>query len=369
VKQSPLRHLADALQDLERATLRRHRPSPQSSDSLSFCSNDYLGLAAVSVEASGNPGAAGSRLIAGERAEHVALERVLAEWLATESALVFTSGYAANIGLISSLATRGDLIVSDERNHASIIDGARLSRAEVEVTPHLDTVAVEKALSRHPSGRRWVVTEGYFSMDADSPDFRTLRAVCDGYDAALVVDEAHSIGVLGPDGRGVCAEQGVAPDALVGTFGKALGAGGAFVAGPSLLIDWLWNRARSFVFSTGLSPLLAQCALRGVEAAQTRPELRERAAHVAEILRAALASFGKPAAGYGHIIPVILGSPSAALHASRQLGELGIRVQAIRPPTVAPDSSRLRIAASARQTEPDVAKAVAALRAVFGTAT
>jgi 8-amino-7-oxononanoate synthase len=259
--------------------------------------------------------------------------------------------------------------VSDERNHASIIDGARLSRAEVEVTPHLDTLAVEKALSRHPTGRRWVITEGYFSMDADSPDFRALRAVCDAYDAALVVDEAHAIGVLGPDGRGVCAEQGVAPDALVGTFGKALGAGGAFVAGSSLLIDWLWNRARSFVFSTGLSPLLAQCALRGLQAAQHHSDLRARAAFVGQTLRVALADLGKPATGYGHIIPVILGSASVALRASSQLGELGVHVQAIRPPTVAPDSSRLRIAASARHTEQDVAKAVAALRVVFGTAT
>lgn len=366
MKQSPLRHLEGALHALDNANLRRHRPAPQPFDATSFCSNDYLGLAAISVETSGNPGAAASRLIVGERAEHVALERALCEWLGVESTLVFTSGYAANVGLISALAARGDLIISDERNHASIIDGARLSRAEVEVVPHLDTAAVANALATHPSGRRWVITEGYFSMDADSPDLRALRQICDTHDAALIVDEAHSLGVLGPDGRGVSADQGVIPDALVGTFGKALGAGGAFVAGPPMLIDWLWNKARSFVFSTGLSPLVAQCALRGVEAAQLRPELRARTALVAHTLRAALAEVGRPAAGYGHILPVIFGTPTAAIEAMRQLAELGVQAQAIRPPTVAPGSSRLRLAASAQHTERDVMTAVGAIRSVFG---
>ena len=369
MKQSALRHLEASLQELETADLRRYRPEQgQPPDALTFCSNDYLGLASVPVNASGAPGAAASRLIAGERAEHVALERCLADWLDVGSALVFTSGYAANVGLISALAGRGDLIVSDERNHASIIDGARLSRATVEVVPHLDVAAVKRALESHPTGKRWVVTEGYFSMDADSPDFRALRAICDSYDAALIVDEAHSVGVLGPDGRGVCAEQRVTPDVLVGTFGKAFGAGGAFVCGSSTLVDWLWNRARSFVFSTGLSPIVAQCALQGVRSALHRPELRARTAHVAEAIRSALADIGRPAAGYGHIIPVVLGSPGAALNASRQLANLGVSVQAIRPPTVAADSSRLRIAASARHTEQDIALLTAALRSLFGSA-
>jgi 8-amino-7-oxononanoate synthase len=366
VKRSPLRHLEGALSELDNANLRRRRPAPQPFDTTSFCANDYLGLAAISVETSGNPGAAASRLIVGERAEHAALERAVSEWLGTENALVFTSGYAANVGLISALAGRGDLIVSDERNHASIIDGARLSRAHVEVVPHLEPTAVERALSSHPGGHRWVVTEGYFSMDADSPDFPALREICDASDAALIVDEAHSIGVLGPNGRGVAAQQGVVPDALVGTFGKALGAGGAFVAGSSLLVDWLWNRARSFVFSTGLSPLVAQCALRGIQTAQARPELRTRTAQVAQTLRAELAALGKPAAGYGHILPVLFGTPHAAMDAMARLGELGMQVQAIRPPTVAAGTSRLRIAASARHSEQDVVNAVAAFRRVFG---
>ena len=366
VKQSALRHLDGALQELGAANLRRKRPAFQASDALSFCSNDYLGLAASALEIRGSAGAGASRLIAGERAEHTALEAALAKWLPTESALVFTSGDAAHVGLISSLAGRGDLVVSDERNHASIIDGARLSHAEVEVVPHLDIAAAEEALSRHPGGRRWVITEGYFSMDADSPDLPALRELCDLYDAALIVDEAHSVGVLGPNGRGVAAEHGVLPDALVGTFGKALGAGGAFVAGSFLLVDWLWNRARSFVFSTGLSPLLAHCTLRNLQTAQSRPDLQARTAIVAHALRVALAELGKPADGHGHILPVVLVSPTVALEASTRLAELGVQVQAIRPPTVAPGSSRLRIAASARHTEQDVAKAVPAFQDVLG---
>ena len=352
------------LAELDRASLLRRRPRPKDPGALTFCSNDYLGLAQVTVETSGHPGAGASRLIAGERAEHEALESYVSQWLGFEGALVFSSGYAANVGLLSALAVRGDLIVSDERNHASIIDGCRLSRADVEVVPHLDVQATARALAAHPAGRRWVVTEAYFSMDADTPDLRALREACDTFDAALLVDEAHSLGVLGPGGRGVCAEQGVIPDALVGTFGKAFAAGGAFVAGPALLVAWLWNRSRSFVFSTGLSPIVAQCALRGVQMAQSRPELRERTLAAARALRDALEAAGIPAAGYGHILPVLLGSPHAALELSAALAEHGVIVQAIRPPTVAPGTSRLRIAASAVHGEADVELAARAFRAV-----
>lgn len=315
------------------------------------------------------PGAGASRLIAGEHQEHQELERFLAEWLQLEAALVFTSGYAANVGLLSAIAGRGDLVVSDERNHASIIDGIRLSRAEVEIVPHLDVAATERALARHAEsaapGRRWIVTEGYFSMDADSPDLRALRALCDQYDAALLVDEAHSLGVLGPGGRGVCAEQEVEPDAVIGTFGKAFGAGGAFVAGPAILVEWLWNRARSFVFSTGLSPVVAALALANARTALARPELRARTAAAAVRLRSGLAEAGVTALGYGHVIPVVLGDPAAALRISQALAERGIRAQAIRPPTVAPGTSRLRLAASAALSEQDLAEATLAFGEVF----
>ncbi|MGH7280933.1 MAG: aminotransferase class I/II-fold pyridoxal phosphate-dependent enzyme [Polyangiaceae bacterium] len=364
MKHPALRHLDRDLAELERASLLRRRPRPLDPAALTFCSNDYLGLAHVTVETSGYPGAGASRLIAGERAEHEALETYVAKWLGYEATLVFSSGYAANIGLLSALAHRGDLIVSDERNHASIIDGCRLSRADVEVIPHLDVEAASRALARHPRGRRWVVTEGYFSMDADSPDLRALREVCDANDAALLVDEAHSLGVLGPDGRGVCAEQAVAPDALIGTFGKAFAAGGAFVAGSAELVAWLWNRARSFVFSTGLSPIIAQCALHGVQLAHSRPELRERTLLAARALRSALEAAEMPAVGYGHILPVVLGTPNAALELSAALADRGVLAQAIRPPTVAPGTSRLRMAASAAHGEAALELAARAFRSV-----
>lgn len=364
VKHPALRHLTQDLAELERASLLRRRPKPLDPGALTFCSNDYLGLAQATSEIHGHPGAGASRLIAGERAEHETLERYLASWLGYEGALAFSSGYAANVGLLSALAQRGDLIVSDERNHASIIDGCRLSRADVEVIPHLDVAATAHALAGHPQGRRWVVTEGYFSMDADSPDLRALRAVCDAQDAALLVDEAHSLGVLGPGGQGICAEQGIVPDALVGTFGKAFGASGAFIAGPTLLLEWLWNRARSFVFSTGLSPLVAQCALQGIQVAERRPGLRERTLAAAAGLRAALDAAGIPAVGYGHILPVVLGAPAAALELSAALAQHGVIVQAIRPPTVPRGTSRLRITASALHGEADVDRAARAFLAV-----
>lgn len=333
---------------------------------MSFCSNDYLGLAAEPLTVEALPGAGAARLIAGEQAEHLQLEGAVAQWLGVESALLFTSGYAANVGLLSSLARPGDLVVSDRHNHASIIDGIRLSKAEVAVVPHLDVEATAAALAKHPSGRRWVVTEGYFSMDADTPDLRALRAVCDAHDAALLVDDAHALGVLGPGGKGCCAEQGVVPDALTGTFGKAFGAGGAFVAGSAPLIDWLWNRARSFVFSTGLSPLVAAAARRGVDRADKTPALRARTLAAAHSLRSCLGDLGIAVNGYGHILPVIVGSPEAAVEASRKLGAEGIHVQAIRPPTVAPGTSRLRITASARMNEIELSQAAGAFRKVFG---
>lgn len=251
----PLQHLDAELAELERRDLLRRPPPPADPRLRSFCSNDYLGLAADPPPPAPS-GSGASRLIAGERAEHRELEQRLASWTGTEDALVFSSGYAANVGVLSALASPGDLIVSDALNHASIIDGSRLSRARIAVVPHLDVGAVRAALRTRETGRAWVVVESYYSMDADGPDLAQLRGACDEAGAALLVDEAHALGVLGPGGRGRCAEAGVRPDVLVGTLGKSLGSQGAFVAGRAVLKSWLWNRARSFVFSTGLSPRL-----------------------------------------------------------------------------------------------------------------
>jgi 8-amino-7-oxononanoate synthase len=206
-----LRHLeADLAQLAERGLLRRC-DGPPPADLLNLCSNDYLGYAREPwPEGPALPSGAGaSRLVFGEHAAHAGAERALADWLGAESALLFSSGYAANVGVLSSLAGEGDVILSDRLNHASIIDGCRLSGAKTVVIPHRDTAALEEALHQaRDARRRWVVTESYFSMDGDIPDLAALRALCDAHDAALVVDEAHALGVFGPEGAGLLARAG-----------------------------------------------------------------------------------------------------------------------------------------------------------------
>ena len=347
----PLRHLIAELDDLAARELRRERVAP-AAGRLVLCSNDYLGYASTgrlgAVPEGIASGCGASRLVAGEHDAHLGLEGALCRWLGTDAALVFTSGYAANVGLLSALAGPGDLVVSDALNHASIVDGCRLSRATVVVVPHLRPEAVRDAFRASTARRRFVVTESYFSMDGDCADLGALREVCDAYDAALLVDEAHALGVFGPAGRGRCAELGVRPDALVGTFGKALGAGGAFVAGSAPLVDWLWNRARSFVFSTGLSPAVASLAARGVQLAEGDEAGRASLEQVAGALREILREVGAPLArSTGPILPVVLGDAGGALRAARALADLGVHVQAIRAPTVPAGSARLRVTASA----------------------
>jgi len=326
----------------------------------SFCSNDYLGLAATvgAVEAAG---AGASRLLGGDLPVHRRLESAAAELVGAEDSLVFSSGYAANLGVLSALAGPRDLIVSDALNHASIIDGARLSRARVQVVPHLDAGAVAHALEKPREGRAFVVTESYFSMDADSPDLGELRRICDRHGAALIVDEAHALGVLGPEGRGLCKAAGIVPDVLVGTFGKAFGAGGAFVAGSRALVLWCWNRARSFVFSTGLSPALAEAALRGLSLARAEPSRRERVMAAASGLREGMRRLGLQTPGAGVIVPWIVGEATTAVELSRRLRERGLDVRPIRPPTVPAGTARLRMTVTAAHTAADIERALALL--------
>jgi 8-amino-7-oxononanoate synthase len=202
-------------------------------------------------------------------------------------------------------------------------------------------------------------------MDADAPDLRALRALCDGHGAALVVDEAHALGVLGPDGRGLCAEAGVRPDALVGTFGKAFGAAGAFVAGCPALMTWLWNRARTFVFSTGLSPTVAAAAYAGLRTAHDEPGRRERVASAAVRFRKALAEHGVRTPGFGHIVPWVIGDSGAALRAATGLVARGIDVRAIRPPSVPEGKARLRFTVTAAHGPADIERAGEAIAAVL----
>ena len=353
-----LRRLEKRLQALADDGLLRTRPEPVAEVGRSFCSNDYLGLASR-VSPGAPSGAGASRLIAGERKEHRQLETALASWLGVPDVLLFSSGYAANVGTIAALAQPGDLVVSDELNHASLIDGCRLGRGRVEVVPHLELDAVERALSGKRGGQAWVVTESYFSMDADAPDLAALRRLCDRQDAALVVDEAHALGVFGPAGRGLCAEVGVVPDVLIGTLGKAFGSSGAFVAGSEPLVAWLWNRARSFVFSTGIAPVTALASLTALPTVAEDAALRARLHSNAHRLRQGLAGLGLAPRGFGPIIPLVIGDARRAVTAATELRGAGLHVQAVRPPTVPTGTARLRVTATALHSEADIDQALA----------
>lgn len=343
---------------------------------LDACSNDYLGLAARPVSretlaalASVRVGSGASRLVQGGFPEHDELERELADWTRNDSSLLCSTAFAANLGTIPALCDESTLLVSDALNHASIVDGCRLSRAKVVVTPHLALDKIAQALQGRSAGTRaWVLTEGLFSMDGDCPDLPALRALCDQYEAGLLLDEAHSLGVVGPEGAGLAASQGVKPDVLVGGLGKAVGSQGGFVAGSTALRAWLWNRARPFVFSTAASPALCRLTLDQVRQTRAADSARERLNALANELRRALSARAIPLAssGEGPIIPILLGSNERALQAMATLREQGILAQAIRPPTVAVGSARLRLTVHADWPDEAVPRLVRALEQVCG---
>lgn len=314
-------------------------------------SNDYLGLAGRSVSReTGAAGAGASRLVQGTRPEHAALEADLASWVGLPTALLFTSAYAANVGTMSALGGDDAVMISDELNHASIIDGCRLARAQVLVTPHLDLGAIDSALSAARSTPvRWVVTESYFSMDGDGPNLAALRALCDRHRAFLVVDEAHALGVFGERGAGRCAELGVRPDVLIGGLGKAVGSQGGFVAGSAALRAFLWNRARTFVFSTAPSPSLCREAREQVTLARAAEPARQRLHAVVAAFRSALGELGVRVGegSFGPIIPVWIGDGQRALEVSQRLRARGVLAQPIRPPSVPPGTARLRLTVTA----------------------
>jgi len=311
-----------------------------------FSSNDYLGLAAderlvlAAKQAGRGLGAGASRLIVSP-AVHRELERSLAQWLHREDVQLFNSGYAANVGVLSTIAGDGTVVFSDELNHASIIDGCRLSRAKVVVYRHADYGDLEEKLASAGESRKLVVSESLFSMDGDLADVSRLRVLADSFGATLMLDEAHAVGVRGPQGRGVAAELGVVPDLLIGTLGKAFGCYGAFVAGDAVVMDWLWNRARSLVFSTGLPALLSEAALEALEiiCSEEGDRRRERVEANWKGLAARLGVVAQ-----SQIVPWLVGSDSDAVAVSNRLLAAGVFVQAIRPPTVPEGTARLRIA-------------------------
>jgi 8-amino-7-oxononanoate synthase len=305
--------------------------------------------------------------MSGTCAEHLLLEGALAAWLGTPACLVFSSGYAANTGVISALAIKGDRLFSDALNHASIIDGCRLSGAETVVVPHLDLTALAGALERSGrGGSRWVVTESYFGMDADSPDLAALRQLCDQHGAGLIVDEAHALGVFGPEGRGLCAASGIVPDVLVGGMGKALGLQGGFAASSESFRAWFWNRARSFGFSTAFSPLLSALGVEQLAKLRQADHPRRRLIQHELRLQQRLLNEGVPLAPgrHGPIFPVIVGSEELTLAAAQALLARGIVCQAIRPPTVPRGTSRLRVTLRADMSEGDVEQLADALISV-----
>ncbi len=326
---------------------------------VNFSSNDYLGYANHPVvrEAAKRAvdeygwGTGASRLVSGTQRPHAVLERAVAEWLGEEDAVMFPSGAAANAGMIGAAVGRGDAVLSDEMNHASIIDACRASGADVIVLPHSDAEALEKALAT-AGGRRLYVTDTVFSMDGDVAPVAALARAANG--ALFAVDEAHATGVLGPGGRGVCAEAGVRPDFRMLTLSKSLGGVGALVAGSRDACDLLRNFSRSLMFTTGLPA--AAAALAALHLVQTRPEDRARLAENAKRLRDGLGHVGLDTHGDPRvpILPVVLGENAAVASTSDFLLERGFFVHPIRPPAVPAGTARLRITVTAAHTPAQV---------------
>jgi len=304
-------------------------------------------------------GAGSSRLIFGSHSEHLSLEREVAEWLGYRSSLFFPSGYSANVGALGALLSPEDAVFSDRLNHASLIDGIRLSRARPHVFSHLDLRDLEEGLRRAASApSRWVLVESYYSMDGDGPDLSALRALCDSHDAHLYVDEAHSVGTFGPEGKGLCAEVGVEADVLMAAFGKSVGSQGACVLGSEEIRTWMWNRARSFVFSTGPSPLLAQSLRDQIRKTREADSQRARLQQICEQVRMNLKEegVGLVQGSFGPVLSLPLGEESRALAFAQSLRERGILAQAVRPPTVPDGESRVRLVLRSSFTEEQISR-------------
>ena len=344
---------------------------------VSFSSNDYLGLASHAAVrqalADGarqwGMGAGASRLICGDYLPHHELEQELASFEGTESAVFFNSGYAANCGLVPAFAGPEDVVLSDALNHASLVDGCRLSRARTEVYPHSDVAALEAGLRRarqHGARRVLVATDAVFSMDGDLARLGQIADACERHEALLLVDEAHATGVIGPHGAGLVSQLGLGGriDLRMGTLSKAAGAFGAFVAATRSCCELLVNRARTLVFSTALPPAVPHAALAALRILEgpEGDELRARLRRNVERFAVGLRSLGLPAEAATPIFPVVLGAPQAALSAAAQLRKRGLLVKPIRPPTVPAGSSRLRIAVTAAHTEAHLDLLVSALR-------
>jgi 8-amino-7-oxononanoate synthase len=336
---------------------------------LCLCSNNYLGLAnhpaiVAACEASARKegvGAAASRLITGTMDAHHEAEALFADFVRAPAAALFATGYAANLGTLQALVGPGDAVFSDSLNHASLIDGSRLSRANVHVYSHRDVDHLESLLREHrPLARRaLVITDSLFSMDGVTAPLRDIATLAHSYDAGLLVDEAHALGVLGPNGRGLSAEQGVEPDVLIGTLGKSFGVAGAFVAASEELVSFIRNRARSFVYSTAPPPMLARAAIAALQLVREADEARTTLLANADKLRSELRVLGfEVPESDSQILPVLIGDNDRTMQLSAKLLERGIFVQGIRPPTVPEGTARLRLTPMATHRPEQIERAI-----------
>ena len=357
------------LSDFESKGLKRALEEPAGID---LCSNDYLALAqhprirrrfAEAAERLG-AGSTGSRLLRGHRASFRLVEERFARLKNTQSALFFGSGWAANLGVLSTFPRQGDVIFSDALNHASLIDGMRLSKAKRVVFPHCDDVALARLIGNEPcKGQRFVVTESLFSMDGDRAPLARYAALRERWDFALIVDEAHAVGVYGQQGSGLIEQSGCEDSVFlsINAAGKALGVSGAFVCGPDWAIDYLIQAARSFVYSTAPPPAVAEALSESLdmlpETASQRLRIRALGAELRNQLNIAIAS--------SPIVPVIVGDSEKAVEISRRLRDKGFDVRAVRPPTVPDGTARLRISINASVTSEDVLKLSASLREIL----
>lgn len=378
-------NLASQLAELDAQKLLRKRRVVASSQGtqllvdgksyLSFCSNDYLGLAnhpalteaLIRGAREYGLGAAASHLISGHMAPHDTLEIALAKFTGLPRALYFSSGYMANTGLIPALVNRGDGIFSDALNHACIIDGARLSRAEVNIYPHADMGALATLMEASNATRKLVVSDAVFSMDGDIAPVAELVALCERHDAWLLLDDAHGFGVLGANGRGVLEHLAIDSSNVIymGTLGKAAGVSGAFVAGQLDVIEWLVQRARTYVFSTASPPALAVATLESLRIIARESWRRDHLRALATRLRDGLSGLRWTLLpSQTAIQPLIIGANEAALNVMVRLQEVGIWAPAIRPPTVPAGTARLRISLSAAHTVEDIDRLVGGLRSI-----
>jgi len=339
---------------------------------LLFSSNNYLGLTEhpqlkkVAIDAINRwgTGAGGSRLTTGNFRLHEELENTIARFKNAPAAIVFNTGYMANVGAITALAGKEDIIFSDELNHASIIDGCRLSRAKTEIFPHKDTAALEKMLQQaHGYRRRLIVTDGVFSMDGDLAPLPRLVELAQKYNALLMVDDAHATGVLGSRGAGTAEHFGLEGKVHIqmGTLSKAVGSVGGYIAGSCELIDYLRNKARSFIFSTALSPSVIASAMAAFEIIRENPQVMQNLHFNVRYLRSGLKQMGfEILAEESPIIPVFIGDADKTMQMAEKIFSMGVFAPGIRPPTVPPGTSRVRVTVMATHTRDDLDRCLTA---------